>query len=534
VGPSALLKIEAGFLHRTPYRAPPDDEQERQRNRDLLGEFLRQVLQPGQVVGNDVENNVKRWVAEIDRKLSAQVGQVLHHPDFQRLEGTWRGLHYLVHQPETGGHLKIRVLNCGKRDLFQDLGRAAKLDQSALFKKVYEEPYGTVCGQPLGLLVGDYAFSHDAEDLFLLRQVAGVAAAAHAPFVAAASPALFGMRAFTKVTAPGDPSRIFNRDEYAPWRSFRDSEDARFVGLTVPRVQARPPYGPDSKRVEEFNFEESAHGEPPWMSAAWGWAARVGNAFVTHGWFDIRPVRLGSDAPGAVEASMIGPGRREMELSNLGFLPLSVTRDKPNFLLASSCHRPRRSDQPGLWARLDITLCAARFMHCLMVLAREHLHSPRADRGHWPEACTGVLNRWIRDYTSASQGPPPDPDRVRYPLREAEVSVRQAPGEAPASIEAILGFHEPVPSGVRFLAHVPRLRADPPAVDVAWLRWNDGAVARLVRAIQDSGRFEDLPVLADALEEAGCANGVVLGHCREEFEGHAHRCWVLDLLLAAS
>jgi type VI secretion system protein ImpC len=501
---------------------------------------LRHVLRPGQVVGNDVENNVKRWVAAIDKKLSAQVGEVLHHPDFQRLEGTWRGLHFLVHQSETGGHLKIRVLNCGKRDLFQDLGRAAELDRSALFQKVYAEPYETVCGQPLGLVVGDYAFSHDAEDVVLLRQLSGIAAAAHAPFVAAASPALFGMRAFTE-WMPKRVSEVFKRGEYIPWGHFRDTEAARFVGLTVPRVRARPPYGPDSRWVEEFAFEEPAEDGPPWMSAAWAWAVRAGNAFATDGWLAIHHVPAGSDAPGAVEA--LFHGRREFELSRLGFLPLSGYAGRPAaFCSASSCHRPIQYIQPEAEARdraqraarLDLTLCAARFLHCLMVLARDHLTSRGSDGGPWPEACTDALNRWIHDYTSASRGTPPDPDRVRYPLQEAEVLVRPGQGEAPPSIEAVLRFHERTPFEVRFLAEVPRLRSDAPAVDVAWLRWNGGAVARLARAIQESGRFEDLPVLADALEEAGCANEVLLGHCREEFEGHTHRCWVLELLLAAS
>jgi type VI secretion system protein ImpC len=169
----------------------PQDSKEADRAKGYFKQFLEGVVKPGQVVSRDVETNVKYWVGEIDKKLSAQLNEVMHHPDFQRLEGTWRGLHYLVHQSETGENLKIRVLNVKKAELSKDLEKAVEFDQSALFKKVYEEEYGQLGGQPYGMLIGDYEFGRTAEDVQLLKQVSQVAATAHAPFISNASPRMF-------------------------------------------------------------------------------------------------------------------------------------------------------------------------------------------------------------------------------------------------------------------------------------------------------------------------------------------------------
>src|SRR5438876_6107833 len=210
-------------------RTKPLDDKERERNKDYIGQFLKQIVQPGQVISKDVETNIKFWIAALDKKLSSQLNEIMHHEDFQRLEGTWRGLHYLIHQTETGEALKIRVLNVSKRDLFKDLERAVEFDQSALFKKVYEEEYGQLGGEPYGMLVGDYEFSRHPEDISLLKMVSNVAAAAHAPFVTAADPKLFNMDRYTELTAPRDLAKIFMSVEYASWKSFRESEDSRYV-----------------------------------------------------------------------------------------------------------------------------------------------------------------------------------------------------------------------------------------------------------------------------------------------------------------
>src|SRR5262249_3941898 len=244
----------------------------------------------GQVIKKDVEANIKFWISEIDRKLSSQLNEVMHHPEFQRLEGTWRGLHYLVHQSETGENLKIRVLNVTKRELFKDLEKAVEFDQSAMFKKVYEEEYGQLGGQPYGMLVGDYEFSRSAEDVSLVKMISSVAAQAHAPFVTAASAKLFNFeKDFTELSTPRDLAKIFEGVEYAAWKSFRESEDSRYVALTLPRTLGRLPYGANFKRVDEFNFEEFVDGKHHdkylWMNACWAYAARVTDAYAKDGWF---------------------------------------------------------------------------------------------------------------------------------------------------------------------------------------------------------------------------------------------------------
>src|SRR5262249_45132870 len=236
-----------------------------------IDEFLRKVVQPGQVISKDVETNIKFWITEIDKKLSAQTSEIMHQTEFQKLESTWRGLHYLVDKTETGESLKLRVLNVSKRDLFKDLEKAVEFDQSALFKKVYEDEYGQLGGQPFGMLVGDYEFSRHPEDVNLLKMISGVAACAHAPFVSAAAPKLFNFDRFTELTAPRDLAKIFDSVEYANWKAFRESEDSRYVGLTLPHVLARLPYGEAFKRIDEFNFEEAVDGKEHdkylWMNA---------------------------------------------------------------------------------------------------------------------------------------------------------------------------------------------------------------------------------------------------------------------------
>src|SRR5262245_50444390 len=273
---AATTTQEASLLDQVVSATRPQSQKEAERVKDYFKQFLDQVVQPGQVVSKDVEQNIKFWIAQIDKKLTVQLNEVMHHADFQKLEGTWRGLHYLVHQSETGERLKIRVLNVKKQELFKDLEKAAEFDQSQLFKKVYEEEYGQLGGQPYGLLVGDYDFGRTAEDVSLLKMISNTAAAAHAPFVAAASSKMFGMDRYTELANPRDMAKIFESVEYASWKSFRESEDSRFVALTMPRVLARLPYGDNFKRVSEFNFEEFVDGKDHdkycWMNAAWAYA----------------------------------------------------------------------------------------------------------------------------------------------------------------------------------------------------------------------------------------------------------------------
>jgi type VI secretion system protein ImpC len=474
---------EAGLLDRILAATKPYDEQERERNKDYVGQFLRQVVQPGQVVSKDVENNIKYWIAEIDKKLSAQLNEIMHDSDFQRLEATWRGLHYLVHQSETGESLKIRVLNVSKRDLFKDLERAIEFDQSALFKKVYEEEYGQLGGEPYGMLVGDYEFTRHPEDINLLKMVSNVAAAAHAPFVAGGAPKLFNFDRFTELTAPRDLAKIFSSVEYAAWKSFRESEDSRYVGLTLPHVLARLPYGQDFKRVDAFNFEEFVDGKDHdkylWMNAAWAYAARITDAFAKHGWMArTRGVEGGGKVEGLPvhtfptddgDVSMKCPteiaisDRREFELSNLGFLPLlhSKNRDFAVFMGAQSCQKPKQYFDPAananaeLSAKFNYILCVSRFAHYLKVMARDKI-------GSFMEVgdCQRWLNEWIMNYVLANPENAGDEAKAKSPLADARVEVRAVKGK-PGWYEAVAWLRphfqlETLTTSMRLVAEVPK------------------------------------------------------------------------------
>jgi type VI secretion system protein ImpC len=461
----------------------PQTEKEKDAAKDYFQQFLSQVVKPGQVVSKDVEKNIKFWIAEIDKKLSIQLNEVMHHPDFQRLEATWRGLHYLVSQSETGDNLKIRVLNVSKRDLFKDLEKAVEFDQSALFKKVYEEEYGQLGGEPYGMLVGDYEFSRHPEDISLLKMISGVAAAAHAPFVSAASPKLFNFEQFTELTAPRDLAKIFQSVEYASWKSFRESEDSRFVALTLPHVLARLPYGEQFKKIDEFNFEEMVDGKDHskylWMNAAWAYATRITDAFAKYGWMArTRGVEGGGKVEGLPvhtfptddgDVAMKCPteiaisDRREFELSNLGFLPLlhSKNRDFAVFMGAQSCQKPKTYFDPAananaeLSAKFNYILCVSRFAHYLKVMARDKI-------GSFMEAkdCERWLNEWIQNYVIANPENAGDEAKAKAPLADAKVEVREVKGK-PGWYEAVAWLRphfqlETLTASMRLVAEVPK------------------------------------------------------------------------------
>jgi type VI secretion system protein ImpC len=461
----------------------PQTDQEAQRAKDYFKQFLSQVVKPGQVISKDVETNVKFWIGEIDKKLSSQLNEVMHHPDFQRLEATWRGLHYLVMQSETGEHLKLRVLNVSKRDLFKDLEKAVEFDQSALFKKVYEEEYGQLGGEPYGMLVGDYEFSRHPEDISLVKMISNVAAMAHAPFIAAASPKLFNFDRFTELTAPRDLSKIFMSVEYASWKSFRESEDSRYVALTLPHVLSRLPYGENFKKVDEFNFEEFVDGKDHdkylWMNAAWAYAARITDAVAKYGWMArTRGVEGGGKVEGLPvhtfptddgDVAMKCPteiaisDRREFELSNLGFLPLlhSKNRDFAVFMGAQSCQKPKTYFDPAananaeLSAKFNYIMCVSRFAHYLKVMARDKI-------GSFMEVgdCQKWLNSWIMNYVIANPEDAGDKLKAEKPLAAAQIEVREVKGK-PGWYEAVAWLRphfqlETLTTSMRLVAEVPK------------------------------------------------------------------------------
>jgi type VI secretion system protein ImpC len=461
----------------------PQDDTDIRRAKDNFSEFISQVVKSkGKGISKNVEATVKFWIAELDKKLTSQLNEVLHNKDFQKLESTWRGLHYLVHQSETGEALKIRVLNVTKKELFKDLEKAAEFDQSALFKKIYEEEFGQLGGKPYGMLVGDYEFGRSAEDVSLLEMISHVAAAAHAPFISAASAKMLNMQSYNELSKPRDLAKIFEGVEYAAWKAFRESEDSRYVALTMPRVLARLPYGAEFKRVEEFNFEEAVDGTDPekylWMNAAWAYASRITDAYSKYGWFArTRGVEGGGKVEGLplhtfptddgtiamkCPTEIAISDRREFELSNLGFLPVIHSKDTTFavFMGAQSCQKPKTyfdkdaNANAELSAKINLIMCNSRFAHYLKVMARDKIGSfmTVGDCSRW-------LNDWIKNYCVDPAGAS-DATKAMYPLSDASVKVQEVAGR-PGWYEAVayLKPHfqmETLTTSMRLVASVPK------------------------------------------------------------------------------
>jgi len=443
-GPSLLDKIiDQGRLAR-------DDEQ-RQWARDLIGEFVDQVMDGTMTVSRDTQAMINARIARIDEVISKQVNAILHNQEFQRLEASWRGLHYFVQQTETGKDLKIRVMNVSKKDLLKDMERAPEFDQSALFKKVYEEEFGTFGGAPFGALIGDYEFTRHPQDIALLEKVSSVAAAAHAPFVAAASPQLFNWDDFTEMAGPRDMSKVFETNDYVKWRSFRESEDSRYVGLCLPHILMRLPYGPETKPVEAFNFVEEVdgtdHSRYLWGNAAYAFGTRLTDSFAKHHWCAaIRGVQGGGLVPGLPshtfktdrgDVALKCPteiaitDRREKELSDLGFMPLVHCKntDFAAFFAAQSAQKAPvyNSDAANANARLSTQIqyimAVSRFAHYLKAMMRDMIGSfmTRAD-------CETFLNRWIATYVTTDDTASQEV-KAQYPLRDARIEVVEVAGK---------------------------------------------------------------------------------------------------------
>jgi len=437
-----------------------DDDAARKRGMEAIADFIKAAVQPGQVVSKDVETSIKMWISAIDQKMTAQMNDILHAPALQKLEGTWRGLHYLVNQSNTGEHLKIRVLNVSKDELRNDLDRAVEFDMSETFKKIYEEEYGTLGGFPFGMLMGDYDYDvRRATDVKLLQGMAGIAAAAHAPFVSAVSPKSFNMDRYSELANPRDLAKIFTGPDYAAWQSFRESEDSRYVALTCPRVLAREVYGEKFKPVAEFNFEENAdgvdHDKYLWMNAAWTYAARITDAFDKHGWVArSRGVEGGGKVEGLPvhtfptddgDVAMKCPTeiaiteRREQELEKLGFLSLvhCKGRDFAAFMSATSTQKPKKYDRDGATAnallstKFNQLMCVSRFAHFLKIMVRNRVGSfmERDGMEKW-------LNRWINNYTLGNPETASEDDKAQKPLAWAEIKVVDVPGQ-PGSYRAV-------------------------------------------------------------------------------------------------
>ncbi len=405
------------------------------------------------MVSDDVIGTIKAIIAEIDKKLSDQINQIMHHERFQQVESAWRGLEHLVSNTETDEMLKIRVMNISKKDLAKTLKKykGTAWDQSPVFKKLYEQEYGQLGGEPYGCLVGDYYFDHTPGDVELLGQMAQVAAAAHAPFIAAAAPTVMGMDSWQELANPRDLAKIFSSPEYAGWRSLRESDDSKYIGLAMPRFLARVPYGAKTSPVEEFDFEEETtggdHSKYTWANAAYTMAVNINRSFKQYGWCTaIRGVESG----GAVEGLPVHTfpsddggvdmkcpteiaisDRREAELAASGFMPLIHRKntDVAAFIGAQSLQKPAEYTDPDatasarLSARLPYLFAVNRFAHYLKCMVRDKIGSfkERADMERF-------LSDWIKDYVLGNPGSAGDELKARKPLAAAEVTVSEIEG----------------------------------------------------------------------------------------------------------
>jgi type VI secretion system protein ImpC len=414
--------------------------------------LAEQALAGTALIGNDAVSSIQAIIAELDRKLTEQVNVILHHEDFQKLEGTWRGVHHLITNTETDEHLKIRVLNISKKEAAKVLKRykGTAWDQSPLFKKVYEEEYGTPGGTPYGCLIGDYEFDHSPPDIEMLTGIAQIAAAAHTPFITAAAPRLYNMESWQELGNPRDLTKIFQTPEYAAWRSLRESEDARYIGMTMPRYLARLPYGAKTAPVEEFDFEETTegadHSKYTWSNAAYAMAVNINRAFKLYGW--CARIR-GAESGGMVEGLPVHSfptddggidmkcpteiaitDRREAELGKNGMLPLSHWKntDYAVFVGGQSLHKPAEYDDPdatanaNLGARLPYLFATCRFAHYLKCIVRDKIGSfkEREDMEKW-------LNKWISQFV---EGDPTASEAMKAlrPLSAAQVVVEEVEG----------------------------------------------------------------------------------------------------------
>ena len=459
------------------------------RAKELVKTLVQEALSGTVTFDRNLTRTFDRAIQAIDRKLSTQLNEIMHNEKFTKLEGAWRGLHYLVMNSETGTSMKLRVLNATKRELNRDLTKAVEFDQSQLFKKIYENEFGTPGGEPYGSLIGDYEWTNHPDDVETLRLISNVAAAGFCPFVSAAGPSLFGFQDYTELTKPRDLAKIFDTAEYMKWRSFRDSEDSRFVALAMPRVLARLPYGANTKPIDEFGYEEAPfdanniaksmdHSHYCWMNAAYVMGARMTDSFAQTGFcVTIRGAEGGGkvenlpmhifqsddgDTDSQCPTEIAITDRREFELSNLGFLPLSHYKntDYAVFFGGQTVQKPKKYDRPeatanaAISARLPYIMATGRFAHYLKVIARDKI-------GSFMEAsdCEAWLNRWIGNYVNSNDKAGPE-SKARYPLREAKVEVKEIPGK-PGSYNAVAYLRpwlqlEELTTSMRLVARIPQ------------------------------------------------------------------------------
>ncbi|UXI02687.1 type VI secretion system contractile sheath large subunit [Photobacterium sp. TY1-4] len=459
------------------------------RAEELLRTLTQEALKGTVIWNKNLTVTFREAIAAIDTAISSQLAEIMHHEQLQKLEGSWRGLNYLVMDSNTSQTLKIRMLNMSKKELHKDLSKAVEFDQSQIFKKVYEAEFGTPGGEPYGALIGDYEFTNHPEDIETLSLMSNVAAAGFSPFLSAASPALFGFDEWTELAKPRDLEKVFESLEYTKWRSFRESADSRFVTLTMPRVLARLPYGEATAPVEAFRYEEfqvdeesglsvkADHDDYCWMNASYVMGAKLTGAFAKYGFCTaIRGAEGGGrvdNLPSHIFLSDDGDpdlkcpteigitDRREAELGKLGFLPLCHYKNTNYavFFGAQTCQKPEQHNNPdatanaAISARLPYMMATSRFAHYLKVMARDKIGSYME-----AEEVEAWLNRWILSYVNASEGGGQE-IRAKYPLANAKVKVKEIPGQ-PGVYNAIAWLRpwlqmEELTTSLRLVAKIP-------------------------------------------------------------------------------
>lgn len=457
------------------------DESQLPYARDLIGELVTQILDEEITVSADTAAMINERIAQIDQLLTDQINEVMHHDSFQKLEGSWRGLHYLVMNTETGVNLKLRLLNITQQELLNDLEKAVEFDQSQLFKKLYEQEYGTFGGHPYTALFGDYEFGRHPQDMALLEKISNVAAAAHAPFIAAANPKLFDMGSFTELGVPRDLAKVFESLELIKWRSFRNSEDSRYVGLVLPHILMRLPYGAETVPVEGLSFEEDVDGKDHrkylWGNPAYALAQRITNAFAKYRWCAaIRGVEGGGTVEGLpthtfktdegdialkCPTEIAITDRREKELNDLGFISLVHCKgtDYAAFFGGQTTQKPKVYDTPAANANarlstvLPYILASSRFAHYIKAIMRDKVGSfLTADN------VSAFLNRWIGNYVLGKDDAGQN-IKAQYPLREARIDVTEIAGK-PGCYKAVVFLRphfqlEELTTSIRLVAELP-------------------------------------------------------------------------------
>jgi type VI secretion system protein ImpC len=437
-----------------------------------------------------VARGLKKLIELVDNRMSRQLAELMHKPEFLKLEGTWRGLHYLVQNSETCETLKIQVLNASRNEIYKDLDSAIEFDQSFLFKKVYTGEFGQAGGKPFGALIGDYEFKNHPEDIDFLSKMSQVAAAAFCPFISAASPEMFGYKSWTQLNDTRDLSGIFENKSYVKWREFRDTEDSRYVVLTFPRVMARLPYGSNNRKIDEFKYEEVPldskgrdtelpHDQYCWMNCAWALAAKLTDAFAKTNWCTaIRGYANGGiveNLPAHIYTSskdggskikcpteVLIPDRRDAEISKLGFLALCNYKDTSYsvFFGAQTTQKAKKYDKVSatenavISAKLPYILASSRMAHYLKMIARDKL-------GDFLELedCQAWLDNWVGQYILGDAKGSAEMKK-KFPLAEAKIDVRKIPGRpgsyaADVRLRPWLQFEE-LNAAVGMVAEIPR------------------------------------------------------------------------------